>query len=109
MKGLALDLPFFRVRYVKIQGDKQKQVSSESRIKTTASRRNEGTVSRPIKVHYTEPAKVTTLGLDLMVSNASVIHELVYGRMHYDSGYGVSGARYPEPKESFPPALDLIV
>ncbi|MBN2297953.1 MAG: hypothetical protein JXM72_05140 [Deltaproteobacteria bacterium] len=109
MKGISLDLPFLRVRYVKIQGDQQKQVQSDGRIQVADSSRNEEFISRPVRVQYVEPAQVTTLGLDPMVSNASVIHELVYGRITDESTDIRLDAEYPAPKEYFPPSLDLIV
>lgn len=109
MKGISLDLPFFRVRYVKIQGDQQRQVQSDSSVQTARSTNNNEIISRPVKVQYVEPAQVTTLGLDPMVSNASVIHELVYGRITGESPAMKMDAEYPLPKEYSPPSLDLVV
>ncbi len=109
MKGISLDLPFFRVRYVKIQNDQHRQVQSENGIHLADAQRSEEIPSRPVRIQYVEPAPVTTLGLDPMVSNASVIHELVYGRITDESTDARLETTYPEQKEYFPPSLDLIV
>ncbi|MBN2298939.1 MAG: hypothetical protein JXM72_10115, partial [Deltaproteobacteria bacterium] len=89
MKGIAVDLPFFRFRYVKVQDDSQKQDQSQGTVKaqsqgTVKARSLEGIgdfSGRAMRVEYTRPAEVSTLGLDPLVSSASVIHELVYGRI----------------------------
>ena len=85
MKGIAVDFPFFRFRYVKVQDDSQKQVQSQIKVKTPSLERVENSSPRAIKVEYTRPAEVTTLGIDPLVSSASVIHELVYGRIESSS------------------------
>jgi aminopeptidase N len=109
MKGIALDLPFFRVRYVKIQGEQQKQVQSENKIRTVATEKNEHPSSNAISISYTKPAEVTTLGLDPLVSNASVIHEIFCGRIQGSAGVSSAHAQYPVQKEYISPSLDLIV
>lgn len=109
MKGIALDFPFFRVRYVKIQGDQQKQVQPENRVKTATAENYNQSSSKTLSISYTKPAEVTTLGLDPLVSNASVIHEIFCGRIQGSAGVLKDHAQYPEPKEYISPSLDIIV
>ena len=109
MKGIALDTPFFRFRYVKVQDESQKQVQSQTAAQVETSRRTEQSSPRAIKVSYIKPAEVTTLGMDPLVSSASVIHELVYGRISGYSGETKPGPNYPVPREYISPSLDIIV
>ncbi|HOO37600.1 MAG TPA: hypothetical protein PLV78_04755 [Deltaproteobacteria bacterium] len=109
MKGIALDFPFFRFRYVKVQEEPQKQVQPETATKVETSRSIEYSSPRTITVSYVKPAEVTTLGIDPLVSNASVIHELVYGRINGYSSGAKPETNYPVSKEYIPPSLDIIV
>ena len=109
MKGIAVDLPFCRFRYVKILNDSQKQVRSDSTVQIAPAENTQGTNSKSIRIDYTKPAETTTLGIDPMVSFASVIHELSYGRI---DGYtaGPEGENtYPVIKDEMPHNLDAIV
>lgn len=98
MKGVALDTPLFKFRYVKVQGNVNEQASARKRIDDVAPKRDEKTSATRIKTTYVVPAQVSTMGLDAMVSSASVIHELAYGRMaestilvRPDAGYDLRG------------------
>lgn len=109
MKGISLDLPFFRFRYVKVQDESQKQVQSETAAQVDQSRGIDSSAPRAITVSYIKPAEVTTLGIDPLVSSASVIHELVYGRISGSSGETKPQTTYPAAKEYIPPSLDIVV
>lgn len=111
VKGIAVDLPFCRFRYVTIEGDSGRD--STSNTKATALPRFHGEVERrepPVRrIEYTPPAQVTTLGADPLVSNASVIHEIFFGRMREASPGPARGGVYPAQKDDAPHALDLYV
>lgn len=107
MKGIAVELPFVKFKYVKVeqaQSDKPKYskqidltVPSENRTLTSASR-----------VMVTREAEVTTLGMDTMISFASVIHELAYGRISADQGAPQTSS-YPVVPEQQSHSLDIII
>ncbi|GEM_PF-369104 len=111
VKGIAVDLPFCRFRYVTIEGESGRD--SISGGKATALPRLHGEVERcepPVRrIEYAPPAQVTTLGPDPLVSSASVIHELLFGRMRQASPGPAGGGVYPVLKEHAPHALDLYV
>lgn len=98
MKGVALDTPLFKFRYVKVQGNVNEQASSRPRVDDVTPKRDEKIASARIKTTYVIPAQISTMGLDAMVSSAAVIHELAYGRMaasatpvRPDAGYDLRG------------------
>lgn len=120
MKGISVDLPFFRFRYVKVEDDSQQQSTASARypenriqLQETGGAQSpelrEDLSARAIKVEYTQRAEVTTLGSDPLVSKASVIHELVYGRMESSSAETRTQTSYPVSKEYIAPSLDFTV
>jgi hypothetical protein len=110
MKGISLDLPFIKFRYVKV--DKNEPDDARPLKITDRSDYSEDTSSlNTRRIVYTSQAQVTTLGMDLMVSSASVIHELVYGRTEASSfpqntPYAAYAAESMEPSQN---TLDIIV
>lgn len=109
MKGIALDFPFCRFRYVKIQGDQNNQVQPESKVRTAPPVTREYSSPRAMTVSYTRPAEMTTLGIDPMVSYASVIHELSFGRIEGHSGVPRAETTYPVSRQPDRHYLDIIV
>jgi hypothetical protein len=114
MKGVALDLPFVKFRYVKVdKNETEPNEANETKYLSTISSSvpSQDTQSSNVRrVVYTREAVATTLGMDPMVSNASVIHELVYGRN--ESSFTATltqTAVYPAVKEPARHSLDLVV
>jgi len=110
MKGISLDLPFIKFRYVKV--DKNEPDDARPLKITDRSDYSEDTSSlNTRRIVYTSQAQVTTLGMDLMVSSASVIHELVYGRTEASSftRNTPTAAYAAESKEPSQNTLDIIV
>lgn len=110
-KGIAVDLPFCRFRYVAIEGDSGRSSVSESKAAAPPPPYDEmGKRESPVRrIEYVRPAQVTTLGADPLVSSASVIHELFFGSMRAGSPSPVGGGGYPILKEDAPHALDIYV
>jgi len=112
MKGISLDLPFIKFRYVKVDTNEPEE-AYPLRIADRSEHSDEGPSRSTQRVIYTSQAQVTTLGMDLMVSSASVIHELVYGRMESpeDAGQPRVGSYglYGMEREFSAHSLDIIV
>jgi hypothetical protein len=108
MKGIAVELPFVKFKYVKVdKGDTASpksartidlRVPNEERTPITASR-----------VFVTREAEITTLGIDPMISSASVIHELAYGRIEDQHDYTQLTSSYPAVFEPSPHSLDIFI
>lgn len=110
MKGISIDLPFIKFRYVKVDKNEPEEVSP-LKITDRSSYSEDSTSSSVRRIVYTGPARISTLGTDLMVSRASVIHELVYGRTEASpSGQTLpAGAYVAEYREPSQHSLDIIV
>ena len=109
MKGIAVDLPFCRFRYVKIVNDSKKNIQTENAAYMPSAENTRDISNEPIRIEYAAPAQTTTLGIDPMVSFASVIHELSYGRIDgYTAGPNENSA-YPVVKEEVLHDLDIVV
>ncbi len=111
VKGIAVDLPFCRFRYVAIEGDSGRSSISDSKAAALPRPHDEMEKREPPvrRIEYAPPAQVTTLGSDPLVSSASVIHELFFGRMRAVSPGTPGWSGYPALKEEAPHALDLYV
>jgi hypothetical protein len=110
MKGISLDLPFIKFRYVKVDKNEPEN-AGPLRISDRSDYSEDTSSLNTRRIVYTSQAQVTTLGLDPMVSSASVIHELVYGRTEASSftqtpSTGAYPAEYKEPSQH---SLDIIV
>ncbi len=111
VKGIAVDLPFCRFRYVAIEGDPVRSTVYDSKAAALPRPHDEVEKREPPvrRIEYVPPAPVTTLGSDPLVSSASVIHELFFGRMRAVSTSPAGGGDYQVLKEEAPHALDLYV
>jgi hypothetical protein len=108
MKGIAVELPFVKFKYVKVdQGDTAKPKSARTIDLRVPS--EERTSITPSRLIVTREAKATTLGIDPMISNASVIHELAYGRIEDQQGYTLQASSYPDVFEPSPHSLDIFI
>ena len=108
MKGIAVELPFVKFKYVKVDGADTAKTKS-ARILDLSVPSEESTPRPASRLIVTRQAEVTTLGIDPMISNASVIHELTYGRIEDLQGYTQQATSYPSVSESSSHSLDLFV
>lgn len=111
MKGIAVELPLLRYKYVNARGSQSQITSSENKVSVLPSSEKFSRHAEPIRVNYTQtgPAAVSSLGIDPMVSSASVIHELAYGRISFKTQTPGSDREYPVPREYRRHDLDIIV
>jgi len=84
MKGIALELPFLRLKYLKVQGyapdtDDYRNRVTNLKQKPFSPRQSDTIQTRP-NISYSS----ATLGQDPMKSRASVLYELTYGPSHVD-------------------------
>ena len=115
MKGISVDLPFIKFRYVKLDKNESEE-SKPLRITDNSVQSEDVSNVSSLNVRrivYTKEAEVTTMGLDPMVSQASVIHELVYGRTESASPFtrtaSYPATSYAAVKEPLSHSLDIIV
>ena len=110
MMGIAANLPLSRSLSINDHVESSRKKSVESGIQSVL---NDGSDSRnkaePIRVDYTSSQGAATLGIDPMVSSASVIHELAYGRINVSTSYKGGNTKYPIPKDRTSQSLDIIV
>ena len=99
MKGVAVDLPFVKFRYLKVQGEVSGQAAQRRKVESVSAKQEERRSLSRVRMEFLPPPAIKTLGLDPMVSRASVIHELAYGRMEdalllprLDAGYAAQDA-----------------
>lgn len=108
MKGITVELPFVKFKYVKVdKGETDKSRSAKTIDLTVPSEQKP--LTAPSRLIVTREAEVTTLGIDPMISRASVIHELTYGRIESQQSYTQQTATYPAVYERAPHTLDLII
>jgi hypothetical protein len=81
MKGLSLDLPFARLRYLKIEGKASNRNQSAQKPDSLIPDIKDSRLQGSIRTDNVTSPEIPTLGHDPMVSKASVIHELAYGRI----------------------------
>lgn len=109
MKGIAANLPLSRSLPVSDQVDSPRRKSVESRTEPVSYDSRSKPQAEPIRVDYTSTMGTATLGIDPMVSSASVIHELAYGRIDSVKSRTCGIAEYPVPRDSMSHSLDIIV
>lgn len=80
LKGLEIQLPFMRFRYVSVGAQENAPVSEDRRIGAPVSTQQSQRPFCACEALSPRGEAVRTLGPDPMVSRASVVHELVYGR-----------------------------
>jgi len=108
MKGIAVELPFVKFKYVKVdKGESEKSKAARTVDLTVPGETRVS--SAPSRLIITKEAEITTLGLDPMISNAAVIHELAYGRSESLQVYQQKSSAYPAVYEQLPHSLDVIV
>lgn len=91
LQGMSVDLPFVKFRYVKMENRSSALwPPAARRVDTTIPSSVESAVSTRISGHITvgQEAKAVSMGMDPIVSFASVVHELAYGRISSDEPYG---------------------
>jgi hypothetical protein len=108
MKGIAVELPFVKIKYVKVDGGDTARSKSARTIDLTVPSQERTPISTS-RMIVTRQAEVTTLGIDPMISNASVIHELTYGRIEDQQGYTQQTSSYPTIFETSPHSLDIFI
>lgn len=81
MKGMAVDLPFVKFRYLKVQGEVSGQAAQRSKVDRVSAKQEERRSLSRVRMEFLPSPTIKSLGLDPMVSSVSVIHELAYGRM----------------------------
>jgi hypothetical protein len=97
MKGISVDLPFIKFRYVKVDknSSNEPEEAKPLRISDNSLPSEDTAALNTRRIIYTKQAEVSTMGMDPMVSNASVIHELVYGRSESTSTFTRTSLSYP--------------
>jgi hypothetical protein len=108
MKGIAVELPFVKFKYVKVDNADTAQTKSAKITDLTVSG-EERLPSAASQVIVRRQAEVTTLGIDPMISKASVIHELFYGRIEDRQDYPQQTSSYPAAFEPSPHSLDIFI
>jgi len=107
MKGIAVEFPFVKFKYVKVDWGEPEKSKSAKTIDVTIPRKQNPPAALS-RVIISKKAEVTTLGMDPMISNASVIHELTYGRIETAQDFK-QAASYPAVPGSSSYSLDIIV
>jgi len=107
MKGIAVEFPFVKFKYVKVDWGELEKSKSAKTIDVTIPRKQNPPAALS-RVIISKKAEVTTLGMDPMISNASVIHELTYGRIEMAQDFK-QAASYPAVPGSSSYSLDIIV
>jgi hypothetical protein len=108
MKGISIELPFLRFKYVKYSGCEGQARSQGAGRLEAASEEYERPATVSSQVTFRQEAAFTSLGMDPLVSFASVVHELSYGRITPVGGVGLRGT-YPRAVEPSPYSLDMLV
>jgi hypothetical protein len=106
--GIAAEVNLGSFRYVENQDDQYNRTSGGNAIANLPARTGEKQQAKPIRVDYTSAYGVSSYGVDSMVSQASVIHELAYGRISTVIPR-TGGTGYPIPRDMTQHDLDIIV
>lgn len=85
MKGLSLDLPFVRLRYLKVKGNAYNRSQSAQKTDGFIPDIKNSRLQGSVRIDNITSPEIPTLGPDPMVSKASVIHELAYGRIEVNT------------------------
>lgn len=106
-RGISVELPFVKFKYVKVDSA-QSDASKNTRKIGVSVPAEGGSISVLPRTIVSREAQVTTLGIDPMVSYASVIHELTYGRIDVSPQYR-GPSTYPEISEPSTHSFDIVV
>ncbi len=111
VKGIAEEPPLIRLKHLPTQNDSPRRAAAGNPSVVLSLEENDaGQRPGPIRINYTSSAGKASFGADQMVSYASVIHELAYGRIPADVRKSLSGEiGYPAPKEYVRHSLDMFV
>jgi len=111
LKGISVELPFCRFKYVKVQRSFTEKTETEQCVKSPVPARHHAGGITGSRVILARPAEITTLGVDPMISQASVIHELTHGRItgEFDSFPSRKDSVYPLPREEVGYSVDLFI
>lgn len=107
--GMAVELRLGTSKYVDGLNGQNKKTSDENAVVAVPSRSDDKARATPITIDYTSTYSSTSLGMDPMVSQASVIHELAYGRIGTFIPKAAGGTGYPIPRDSSTHYLDVVV
>ena len=109
MKGIASEMPLGRSLSVSSEAEASRRAAEDPDVQSVITSNRSKPQADPIRVDYTSAQGAATMGLDPMVSSASVIHELAYGRIKASMPVRGASAEYPIPRDSVPQSLDIIV
>lgn len=111
MKGIVEELPLVRLKYLPAQNDTARKTNTgNALVVRSLDESDTGSQAEPIRINYTSSTGRASFGTDQMVSYASVIHELAYGRVSSDTRQNASGEiGYPIPREYMRHSLDIVV
>lgn len=109
VKGITGGVTLPQLGYVNVQGDSSSRSSSKAVVIHEPQHEKTRPQVDPVRVSYTRASGRSGFGTDPMVSQASVIHELSYGRIYGGSSKSPTGEGYPVTKEYVPHRLDIIV
>jgi len=107
MKGIAVELPFVKFRYVKVDRGVTEKPKTTKTIDLTVPNEEKPSVTSS-RLIVSRNAEITTLGVDPMISQASVIHELTYGRIETAQDTRQSSS-YPTVFAQCSHSLDIII
>jgi len=108
VKGIAVELPFVKIRYVKVdRGATEKPKTTKSIDLTVPD--NKKPSATPSQMIVSGTAVATTMGVDPMISQASVIHELTYGRIETAQDDTRQSPAYPAVPSQSSYSLDIII
>ena len=96
-------------RYVEGRDDRSGRTSGETAVSALPAKPGGQVLAKTITVDYTSSPGVCTCGMDPMVSQAAVIHELAYGRMSPAVSKSAGGTGYPVSRGVTVHGLDLVV
>jgi hypothetical protein len=109
MQGRAAELHLGSLKYIENQGGQSSRPSNDTTILAVPVETRDKPQAKTIRVDYTTSPGINTYGMDPMVSKASVIHELAYGRIDANIPKTGKGTGYPIPGDYGNHNLDLIV
>jgi hypothetical protein len=110
VKGIGEELPLLRLKYITAQNDSPQKTASDNALVVQSLEENyTGKQAKPIIINYTSSGGASSLGTDQMVSYASVIHELAYGRITADFQNSTGEMGYPVTKDYLQHDLDIFV
>jgi hypothetical protein len=109
MKGVSLDTPLIKYRYVKAKGNSSNQTTQKRRVDDVIPNRERESQPHVVKAQFVKTPAIETMGLDPMVSSAAVIHELAYGRTRVASTLPRPDSGYDFRSNNVPVRLDLMI